>query len=48
MKHNERDTLATDILVTFDKDEMDTFFEGFTSIEDIVRSLFEPLGNPLE
>lgn len=48
MRNDERDTLATDILVTFDKDEMDDFFDGFQSVEEIVSSLCAPLGNPLE
>ncbi len=48
MRSDATDTLASDILVTFDKDEMDEFFDRFTSIEDIVASLCAPLGNPIE
>lgn len=45
MHHDDTgDTLPDEMLVTFGADELDAFFDGFQSIEEIALTLCAPLG----
>lgn len=38
------EALAAEMQVTFDKDELASFFDGFESLEEIAQALCAPLG----
>ncbi|MEZ0312554.1 MAG: hypothetical protein ACAI38_12330 [Myxococcota bacterium] len=42
------EALAAEMQVTFDTDELASFFDGFESLEEIAKSLCAPLGGGRE
>ena len=44
MSDKKEESLAAEMQVTFETDELTTFFDGFDSIEEIALALCAPLG----
>ena len=47
-KESAASALASEMQVTFDTEELASFFDGFESIEEIAMSLCAPLGGGRE